>query len=420
MPADYVRIRLSQLRAGARLRAPIFDARPNRNQLLLAAGIVLSQGQLDLLKRRGITDVFVHRDDVNDATGRTSPSRATVRTGVTVPPSPTRDLFRSPPGAPPATWRQTSDSFFHHLRPSKEPQHDPAAVEKITQTYHTSLSATRNVFEEFAQDHRINASAVACIAERHLEPLANDPDVFVSLGLSPVTEGYPSRHALQTSMLAASIGTIMGLSKDDLLELCMGCLLHDAGMMLVPKHILTQQGPLSAADRLEVLKHPLYIANALSRRNDVPHGAKATAYQIHERMNGTGYPRKRQHPQIHLFARIGAVADTYLAMVSPRNGRIGLLPHQAVEKLLYAARIGLFDPTVVRALLHAASLFPVGSLVTLNDGRSGRVSRANREQYDRPIVEILADDLDNAVEFVDLSEHRTLCVVGAGASERGF
>jgi HD-GYP domain-containing protein (c-di-GMP phosphodiesterase class II) len=185
-------------------------------------------------------------------------------------------------------------------------------------------------------------------------------------------------------------------------------------MMLVPQHILESTGPLTTADRFEVLKHPLYIANALSNRNDISHNAKATAYQIHERMNGSGYPRKRQHPQIHPFARIGAVADTYLAMVSPRNGRSGLSPYDAVEKLLYATRIGLFDPAVMRALLHAVSLFPVGSVVTLSDGRSARVSRANHSQYDRPVVEILSDDAYVDGEIVDLADEPMLQVVGAG------
>ena len=119
-----------------------------------------------------------------------------------------------------------------------------------------------------------------------------DLDFYVSVGLQPVSEGYPSRHSLQTSMLAVSIGTIMGLSREELLELSSRLPAarrrHDAR----PAAYSSNSGPLSTSDRLEVLKHPLYIANALNDRNDIPHGAKATAYQIHERMNGSGYPRQ--------------------------------------------------------------------------------------------------------------------------------
>jgi HD-GYP domain-containing protein (c-di-GMP phosphodiesterase class II) len=413
MPADYVRIHLSQLRAGARLRAPLFDGQSHRNQLLLAAGVEVTYGQLELLRRRGITQVLVHRTDVEATTGQPG-SRCWMRTSSPPLHTSPHQLFRAPPGAPPPTWKQSSDSFFHELERPQDLRPDPAVVRRIGEFYRTALASTTTVFDQFRCAQRINSSAVACIAEQQLEQASRDLDAYLSVGLQPVVDGYPSRHSLQTAMLAVSIGTIMGLNKDDLIELGMGCLLHDAGMMLVPPHILERRGSLSAADRLEVLKHPLYIANALARHKDIPQGVRATAYQIHERMNGSGYPRGRQHPQIHLFARIGAVADTYLAMISPRNGRLGLTPYEAIEKLLYATRVGLFDSAVVRAMLYAASLFPLGSLVTLSDGRTGRVCRSNRERYDRPVVEIPAPDFSPSGEIVNLAEDETLTIVRVG------
>lgn len=410
---DYIKIRLSQLRVGSQLRAPIYDGQPDRDQLLLAAGAQLTKGQLELLKRRGVSHVLVHSGELERITGRPLASSpiSQLRTTSVQPISGFKTPFQ---GVVPQSWKQGPESLLCEVERPRELQRDLHVLHAFEQTFHDSLTTTQNVFAEFASDQKINSAVVTRVAEQQIDQIVQDLDLYVSLGVKPVTEGYPSKHSLQMSMLAVSIGTIMGLSRDELLELSTGCLLHDAGMMLVPQHILKLNGPLSTADRFEILKHPLYIANALSRRNDISHGAKATAYQIHERLNGSGYPRKRQHPQIHLFARIGGVADTYLAMISPRSGRSGLSPYEAVEKLLYATRIGLFDAAVVRALLHAVSLFPVGSVVTLSDGRSGRVSRSNRDQYDRPVVEILAPDVDTIAEIIDLGQEHSLRVIGAG------
>ena len=421
MPTGYVQISLSQLRAGTRLHAPILDGQSNRGQLLLlAAGAKLTEKQLELLRRRGITQVLVHQSDVEDATGGKAFSPV-ARAGRKAADSSPRQMgdaarFAESRKPPSVAWKQSAGSFLNAVPPPQTLPHDPNVVLKATRAYSAALTSTKNIFEEFAQTQRINSSSAIGVAEQQLIEAARDLDVHTSLAAQPVVEGYPSRHSLQTSMLAVSIGTIMGLNKDELIELSLGCLLHDAGMMLVPQRIVAQQGPLSASDRLEVLKHPLHIANALSRRKDIPHASKATAYQIHERLNGSGYPRQRQHPQIHLFARIGAVADTYLTMISPRNGRTGLSPYDAVEKILYATRLGLFDPSVVRALLHAASLFPVGSKVRLSDGRIGRVTRSNRERYDRPVIEIPPTDFDEPPELINLSEHEFLSVIGAGES----
>ncbi|HET6423433.1 MAG TPA: HD domain-containing phosphohydrolase, partial [Planctomycetaceae bacterium] len=170
--------------------------------------------------------------------------------------------------------------------------------------------------------------------------------------------------------------------------------------------------PLQVSERLELQKHPIYAADLLNRSRNVPHGAKMVVYQMHERLNGTGYPRQRQGSQIHTLARIAAVADTFLAMVSPRSFRQGLPPYKAVEKLLFATRQGYFDPAAVRGLLHAVSLFPLGSMVQLSDGRQGRVIRGNRDRFAQPVVEVV--DLSGPLprtELIDLSQRSDLQVV---------
>lgn len=414
MATGYVKVPLCDLRVGARLNAPIYDGRADRNQLLLAEGAELTTGQLDLLQRRGVTQVLIHSGDLSNATGKAADNAPSDKNAGVSRQTSGRSSTSSTNFVLPKTWKKNTKSFLHEIQRPDSLHRDPAVLGRIKESYHTTLTTTRNVFEEFGRDQKVNSSVVACVSEQQLDLVSQDLDLYVSLGVQPVTEGYPCRHSVQTAMLAVSIGTIMGLSREELMDLSSGCLLHDAGMMLVPRRILQQELPLNLSDRLEILKHPLHIANALNPRTDIPHAVKATAYQLHERLNGSGYPRKRQHPQIHLFARIGAVADTYLAMISPRNGRQGLSPYSAIEKLLYATRMGLFDATVVRALLHATSLFPVGSTVTLNDGRTGLVSRSNREQYDRPVIEIISENSDSAAEIVDLTEQEALNIVGSG------
>jgi HD-GYP domain-containing protein (c-di-GMP phosphodiesterase class II) len=271
---------------------------------------------------------------------------------------------------------------------------------------------TAIVVDVLVKYKELNARRVNDLSQQHLTQIAVDLDEFLMCGLQPIRTDYPSRHCLQTAMLACSIGTTMGLGHDELLELGFGCLLHDAGMLLVPRPILEATGALTVAQRLEMQKHPQHAANLLNSCRDVPQGARHIVDQMHERMNGTGYPRQRSGHQIHPLARIAAVADTHLALVSPRPFRAALEPYQAIEKLLFSTRQGLFDPAAVRALIHTVSLFPIGSGVLLNDGRRGRVIRGNRDQFARPVVEIIAPDPPwAATDVVDLSEAPELTVV---------
>ena len=129
------------------------------------------------------------------------------------------------------------------------------------------------------------------------------------------------------------------------------------------------------------------------------------AYQMHERNNGQGYPRRLEGHRIHFLSKLAAVADAYVGLVSPRPYRPALLPYYAMESMLKGVRSGLFDAAAVRALLDTLSLFPCGSYVQLSDGRIGRVIRSNRDQYTLPVVEArLADDLYAAPEVINLVE----------------
>ncbi len=414
--SDYISVSIADLRVNSVLQTAIYDARPGlQHILLLSSGRTLSESELDALKRRGITDVLVHPSEVSRITLGTSSNHFTE-----VPPArtPARPRPSARPTAEPATkpaypgFRLDRDSHLHRVQVPADLSRNPVRAEEFRKSYEANLEMTTAIYDEFVESGNVSSTQIAQVSEQQLQELSLDFDEFLSRGVKPVDSSYPCRHALQTAMLAESIGTVMGLRKDELVELGFGCLLHDAGMLLVPANLHQTDRPLQVSERLELQKHPIYAADLLNRSRNVPHGAKMVVYQMHERLNGTGYPRQRQGSQIHTLARIAAVADTYLAMVSPRSFRPGLPPYKAVEKLLFATRQGYFDPAAVRGLLHAVSLFPLGSMVQLSDGRTGRVVRGNRDRFAQPVVEVidLSGPLPKA-EVIDLSQRSDLQVI---------
>jgi hypothetical protein len=139
------------------------------------------------------------------------------------------------------------------------------------------------------------------------------------------------------------------------------------------------------------------------------------AYQMHERCDGSGYPRGHKGIHIHRLAKIAAVADVFVALVSPRPHRAPLMPYIAMETVLRDGTDGLYDASVVRGLLNTVSLFPLGSFVALNDRREARALRARGAAYHKPVVEVWNAGARNT-EVIDLSEHKDLKVVRALAT----
>jgi hypothetical protein len=95
------------------------------------------------------------------------------------------------------------------------------------------------------------------------------------------------------------------------------------------------------------------------------------------------------------------------------------MPYFAMEQMLRGVRDGLFDAEIVRALLKAVSMFPVGSYVDLGESYVGRVIRSTGAEYDRPIVEVWkSSNLVNPPSVVDLTQTDRLKIVRALPSLR--
>jgi HD-GYP domain-containing protein (c-di-GMP phosphodiesterase class II) len=141
--------------------------------------------------------------------------------------------------------------------------------------------------------------------------------------------------------------------------------------------------------------------------------ALLVGYQAHERCDRSGYPRRRHRMFIHPLARLVAAADVYAAVTCPRPHRAGLSPHGAMKLLLREAQAERLDRDVVRAFLHALSMFPVGSYVRLSDGTAGRVLRSNPDNPLRPVIVPLQSDGEEADDVVDLGRQKQLQIQAA-------
>lgn len=312
-----------------------------------------------------------------------------------------------------AGWKIDSDSFLHQLQAPAQGPRNADRIQAFQASYDHAVETTTVVIDRLTKEHRLLSDALLQTTERQLQEVQTDLDEFLIRGAAPVLNNYPSRHSLQTAMLATSMATLMGHPQEDLTELGLGCLLHDVGMLQIPARLLSAAHPLPAADRLELQKHPIISANLIQDCRDIPQAARHIVYQMHERMNGTGYPRGRSGAQIHPLARIASVADAYLALISPRPHRPPLSPYQAVERLLLSARQGQFDPSAIRALLHTVSLFPVGSKVRLNDGRVALVIRSNRDQFARPVIQLIDPVSPFPGDIIDLAGQASIQVASA-------
>ena len=157
-------------------------------------------------------------------------------------------------------------------------------------------------------------------------------------------------HSDRVVAYSLRLGREMGLSHTELIALEQGALLHDIGKIGVRDSILLKRGPLTAEEWVEMrehINHGLRIISGI----DFLKGAASVVGQHHEKYNGSGYPHGLSGEQIHINARIFAVADAFDAITSDRPYRAAADYPAAREEIV--ASVGThFDPGVVNAFLE--------------------------------------------------------------------
>ena len=152
-------------------------------------------------------------------------------------------------------------------------------------------------------------------------------------------------HLTEVARLAATTARAMHLPHHEVKRIELAAELHDVGQTAIPDAILTKPGPLDEAERAVMLRHPqigeriVRAAPALARTADLVRAS-------HERYDGLGYPDRMPGSAIPLGARIIAVCDAYVKMVTEQPYERALAPAEALGELRRNAG-SQFDPAVV-------------------------------------------------------------------------
>lgn len=160
---------------------------------------------------------------------------------------------------------------------------------------------------------------------------------------------YTYNHSLDVSIYSLGLGKVLGFNNQDLEELGLGCLFHDIGKRNVALEILCKKGPLDDAEWEQMKRHPQYGLVILNQNENISDGIKAACFEHHESWAGNGYPQQIAGHDIHPFARIVAICDTYDAMTTQRSYNVPLKPTEALT-MMRDKLAGRYDPEMLKAM----------------------------------------------------------------------
>jgi len=160
---------------------------------------------------------------------------------------------------------------------------------------------------------------------------------------------YLAHDASNVSIYAVELAQALRMPDHDIESLRAAVILHDLGMMVVPREIVAKAGPLEPDERRRVMEHA-DVSAELAGELRFLRSELAVIRHHHERFDGSGYPMGLKGEQIPLGARILAIADAYNSMINERPYRRGISRLEALEELRqgFASQ---FDPRLAEVFV---------------------------------------------------------------------
>ena len=264
----------------------------------------------------------------------------------------------------------------------------------------------------------VEARSIDSITGRLLQAVREQRNSFIGYILGGEITGHDmAKNLVNTAILSALIAQEMRLPNHKIMQIVTGALLHDVGMLRMPKEIVEKKGGLSEAELQRIQSHPLYTYKIVNKELLYPEDVGHIVLQHHERWDGEGYPRRIAGTAIDLGARIVSVADAFEAMVSQKPYRNSMMGYQAMKNLL-SDNLRRFDPDVIKAFIQTMGIYPIGSIILLNNGALARVMEVQATAPLRPKIKILIDEFGKTFtqddgDEIDLLVEKSLFIAKA-------
>ena len=218
--------------------------------------------------------------------------------------------------------------------------------DRVFQTKHIPMAETRDMPRGVLV---VEEDVTEAVTEREGR-LQNLRDLVGTLmGVVDRRDPNAADHSIRVAFLARSMSEEIGLPKEETEAAEFAGRLMNLGKILVPINILTKKGKLTPRE-IKLVRDGIQATADLLEEVKFEGPVVATLRQSQENWDGTGAPKKIRGEGIAMTARVIAVANSFVALTSPRAHRAGLDIDEAIE-ILFAGVGKEFDRKIVAALV---------------------------------------------------------------------
>jgi putative nucleotidyltransferase with HDIG domain len=228
---------------------------------------------------------------------------------------------------------------------------DPGVQEekKAGILYETSTSLVKDVLSNPTYGENVQRSKD--LVETTVGYILKGRQAFLNLLKITSFDYYTYTHSVNVCTFAIALAQQMGLNDEEFLnELGLGALLHDVGKSRISERILNKRAALSPIEFEIMKKHPKWGVDILTESDLVYDSSYYAVLQHHERGDRRGYPDGLALDDMHIYAKIVAIVDSFDAMTTERVYQRAMETFPAM-KILFSLK-GAYDEEMLRTFVE--------------------------------------------------------------------
>lgn len=278
----------------------------------------------------------------------------------------------------------------------EEPEEDEEALTAAKRTYAQSVKVAKDALGDMRLGKAVNVRKVKRAVQGIVDQVLSNESSMVTMTTLRDFDEYTFTHSVNVCIFSVIIGQRIGLDRLQLYELGLGALFHDVGKQRIDLDIINKPTGLDDYEWRQLTEHPtegLLLLFEMQGFADVPYRQMLMAYEHHMKTDLSGYPTSRRPREPTLFSRIVSVADAFDAGTSVRSYQYQPWPPDAVLQEMRDNPKRGFDTLLVKVLITATGVYPVGTLVILDTHELAVVSQVNPDPdlLHRPRVRVISD-----------------------------
>lgn len=258
------------------------------------------------------------------------------------------------------------------------------------ETQQRALAILSSTMEKIHNKETFATDSISDIASDIVEELIVQPSISIQLTGIATHDDYTLDHSLNCAIYTALLARSCNFTIPQIKEITCGALLHDIGKMKVDKRIINKPDRLTAKEFGIIKQHPHSgFKLLLKKRWELSSLVAHMAWQHHEKIDGTGYPRGLQGEEILNYARLLTITDVYEAITGCRPYRKAMKLEEAYH-IIHSGLGTAFDERFGKIFLSKMALHFPGMEVMLNTGEKAIVVSLVHDAPCKPMIRLIS------------------------------